>query len=386
MKNRNKMWAIALFGLLVVVISSGIQTVSAGPLGGGDSFENATEIVSGHSAEAYLNENDADFFYIMVNPGQTLVVEGSIVTDDWGKVCHSIHDEDKSPLIDHCFRGTFKSDTMLWSPNSAKDSYKCYLKAKCTDGYYAEPGDRHGCQYNINASLVDHYDANSGTDAGDTFDTAMNITQGSYDGFLAGSDGNDLKDVYKLALDSGEKINVKLTPSDNVKLNLKIYNEDRAEENFTQSPDKGVVTRTSWTAPSAQEAYVFIEWDGNSPSGTYDMDLSVEAPGEHGLSITAFETPSTVAQGDYLKMDVNITKTASFEDWYTVVVSGVNENGYPLAGTSLVKLACDFVTVPVWIGIPPEAETGEYNLYADVYTADGASVAYIGPEVVNVTA
>jgi hypothetical protein len=177
-----------------------------------------------------------------------------------------------------------------------------------------------------------------------------------------------------------------LTPSDNVKLNLKIYNEDRAEEKSIQSPDKGVISRASWTAPSAQEAYVMIEWDGKSPSGTYHMEISVEAPGEHGLSITSFETPSTVAQGDYLKMDVNITKTASFEDWYTVVVSGVNENGYPLAGTSLVKLACDFVTVPVWIGIPPEAETGEYNLYADVYTADGASIAYIGPEVVNVTA
>jgi hypothetical protein len=386
MKNKKNIWAIALFGLFVVVMSSGIQTVSAGPLGGGDSFENATEIVSGYSAEAYFNEYDEDFFYIMVNPGQTLVVEGSIVTDDWGKMCQSIYDEDKSPLNNHCFEGTFTSDTMLWSPNSAKDSYKCYLKAKCTQGAENQFVRGSGCRYNIKASLVDHYDANSGTDAGDTFDTAMNITQGSYDGFLAGSNGNDHKDVYKLALDSGEKINVKLTPSDNVKLDIKIYNEDRAEEKSIQSPDKGVVTRTSWTAPSAQEAYVFIEWDGKSPSRTYHMDISVEAPGEHGLSITAFETPSTVAQGDYLKMDVNITKTASFEDWYTVVVIGVNENGYPLAGTSLVKLACDFVTVPVWIGIPPEAETGEYNLYADVYTADGASIAYIGPEVVNVTA
>ena len=231
MKNRNKMWAIALFGLFVVVMSSGIQTVSAGPLGGGDSFENATEIVSGYSAEAYLSQYDEDFFYIMVNPGQTLVVEGSIVTGNKGVMYHSIYDEDKSPLNAHCFYGPFKSDTMLWSPNSAKDSYKCYLKAKCTDG--AQSLSRlGGCQYNINASLVDHYDANSGTDAGDTFDTAMNITQGSYDGFLAGSGGNDHKDFYKLALESGEKINVKLTPSENVKLNLKIYNEDRAEEKF----------------------------------------------------------------------------------------------------------------------------------------------------------
>jgi hypothetical protein len=201
MKNKKNMWVIVLSGLLVLAIPSGIQTVSAGPLGGGDSFKDAPEIHSGYSAEAWLDEGYEDFFYIMVNPGQTLVVEGSIVTDDWGKVCHSIHDEDKSPLIDHCFAGTFKSDTMGWSPNSAKDSYKLYIRAKCMNpGYPHDPI----CQYNINASIVDHYDANSGTDAGDTFDIAMNITQGSYDGFLAGGDGgNDYKDVYKLALDSG---------------------------------------------------------------------------------------------------------------------------------------------------------------------------------------
>jgi hypothetical protein len=383
MKNKKKVWAIALFGLFVVVMSSGIQTVSAGPLGGGDSFEKATEIHSGYTAEAWLSENDEEYFYISVNPGQTLVVTGSKVTDSengFAWVDFRIFDENMAALIGGGVTGNEISKTLLWTPNSEKKSYKLYIRSGVTNSF------RTGSKYALNITVKDHYDASTRTDAGDTFDTAMNITQGSYDGFLAGSDGNDHKDVYKLALESGEKINVKLTPSDNVKLNLRIYNEDRAEEKSIQSPDTGVITRASWTAPSAQEAYVLIEWDGKSPSRTYDMDISVEAPGEHGLSITAFETPSTVAQGDYLKMDVNITKTASFEDWYTVVVSGVNENGYPLAGTALVKLACDFVTVPVWIGIPPAAETGEYNLYADVYTADGASVAYIGPEVVNVTA
>jgi hypothetical protein len=186
-------------------------------------------------------------------------------------------------------------------------------------------------------------------------------------------------------LESGEKITVALTPADNVKLNLKLYNQDRAEVNSTQSPDKGVITRASWTAPSAQDVYVLIERAGNYPCGTYHMDISVEPPGEHGLSITSFETPSTVAQGNILKTNVSITKTTSFEAWYTVVVSGVNSEGYPLAGTALVKLACDSVTAPVWISIPPEAETGEYSLYADVYAADWNRIADTGPEVVTVT-
>jgi uncharacterized membrane protein len=155
--------------------------------------------------------------------------------------------------------------------------------------------------------------------------------------------------------------------------------------NSTESPATGVITRSSWTAPSAQDVYVLIERGGNYPSGTYHLDISVEPPGEHGLSIASFETPSTTATETILKANVSITKTTSFDTWYIVVVSGVNDDGYPIAGTACVKLACDSVTVPVWICVPPGAETGDYSLYADVYAVDWDMVASTGPEVVTVT-
>lgn len=380
MKSANNMRAIVLFSIVVVAMSFGILTASAGPLGGGDSFANATPIYSGHSSEAWLDVGDEDYFYIMVNAGQTLYLEGSIVTNKAGLVRHSIHDEDKSPLNDGCVNGKFVSDTIRWSPDSRKDSYKFYIRVECVfDG-----------QYNLNVSIEDHYDANSGTDAGNTFDTAMNITQGSYDGFLSGKyhgdQGTDLKDLYKLPLEAGETINVKSTPPDDVKLKTMIYNEDRANVNSTESPDTGAITRSAWTAPSAQDVYILIERAGDYPSGTYHMDISVESPAEHNLSITSFETPSTAVQGNILKTNVSITKTTSFEAWYTVVVSGVNNAGYPLAGTGLVKLGHDSVTVPVWISIPPGAETGNYSLYADVYDTDWNKIADTGPEAVTVTA
>lgn len=69
-----------------------------------------------------------------------------------------------------------------------------------------------------------------------------------------------------------------------------------------------------------------------------------------------------------------------------MVVSGVNSAGYPLAGTGLLKLGYDSVTVPVWISIPSEAETGDYSLYADVYDTDWNKIADTGPEAVTVTA
>ena len=64
----------------------------------------------------------------------------------------------------------------------------------------------------------------------------------------------------------------------------------------------------------------------------------------------------------------------------------LNSAGYPPAGTALLKLGYDSVTAPVWISIPPKAETGNYSLYADVYDTDWNKIADIGPEAVTVTA
>jgi hypothetical protein len=386
-KTKKTMWAIALFGLLVVVLSLGIQAASAGSLGGGDSFENATQIYSGHLAEAWLDSNQEEYFYIIVKPGQRLAVTGTIL-EDVGETSISIYSEDTTVLNQYTIGSRsyiFISRTIFWSPNSEKGSYKLYIKVNCD----------YGCKSSLSVSVEDHYDAGSGTDAGDTFGTAMNISQGGSDGYLSGNYhksyefkdyGNDYKDFYNLSMESGEKLTATLTPPDVASHSLKIYNQDRELVNSTTTT--GTVVRAFWTAPSSQDAYILVERDLSKkvPSGTYSLDISVEPPGEHNLTITAFETPSTVKQGNLLKTNVSITKTTTFEAWYTVVVSGVNVEGYPLAGTSVVKLAADSVTVPVWISIPPEAETGDYDLYADVYAAEWNKIADTGPEVVTVTA
>lgn len=382
MKTKKNMWAIALFGLLVVVLSFGIQAASAGTLGGGDSFANATQIYSGYSAEAWLDVGQKEYFYIIVKPGQRLGVTGTILSGYTGYEYISIYGEDTVMLNYNKWwhtSGGIGSGKVFWSPNSEKDSYKLYVIVKTA-----------GSEISLSILVEDHYDAGSGTDAGDTFGTAMNISQGSSDGYLSGNYehdyGNDYKDFYKLSLESGEEITATLTPPEVASLNLKIYNQDRELVNSTTTT--GTIVRAYWTAPSSQDVYVLVERDlsDDVPSGTYSLDLSVEPPEEHNLTITSFETPSTVEQGNVLKTNVSITKTTSFEAWYTVVVSGVNVAGYPLAGTSVVKLGADSVTVPVWISIPPEAETGGYDLYADVYAAEWNKIADTGPEVVTVTA
>jgi len=63
---------------------------------------------------------------------------------------------------------------------------------------------------------------------------------------------------------------------------------------------------------------------------------------------------------------VNVTSAEN--DWYVVVVSGVNSEGEAIAGISTFYLnAGGELKVPVLVHIPQLAQTGSYNLYAGVY-------------------
>jgi len=58
-------------------------------------------------------------------------------------------------------------------------------------------------QYSFNVILSGQNDANSGTDAGDSFTSATSISFGSYDGYL---DRNDEEDWYKFNINEGQNI------------------------------------------------------------------------------------------------------------------------------------------------------------------------------------
>lgn len=66
-----------------------------------------------------------------------------------------------------------------------------------------------------------------------------------------------------------------------------------------------------------------------------------------------------------------VNVSSAEDNWYVLVVSGVNENGEAIAGISTFYLkAGEELRVPVLIHIPQLAQTGTYNLYAGVYRFD----------------
>uniref|UniRef100_A0A7C2SK25 Pyrrolo-quinoline quinone n=1 Tax=Archaeoglobus fulgidus TaxID=2234 RepID=A0A7C2SK25_ARCFL len=84
------------------------------------------------------------------------------------------------------------------------------------------------------------------------------------------------------------------------------------------------------------------------PAGVLSLEVS---DGRRGGNVTAW---------------VNVTSAEN--DWYVLVVSGVNGDGEAIAGISTFRLnAGEELRVPVLVHIPQLADKGKYNLYAGVY-------------------
>ncbi len=70
-------------------------------------------------------------------------------------------------------------------------------------------------RYNLELSLLDFFDADSGGDAGNVKELALKIVPGDYKSFFSDKDkGNDFEDVYRFHLAKGEKCEIKVSRTD----------------------------------------------------------------------------------------------------------------------------------------------------------------------------
>jgi len=84
--------------------------------------------------------------------------------------------------------------------------------------------------------------------------------------------------------------------------------------------------------------------------------------------ITGFISGNGI-RGSTIESRVNVTNTGASDQTYVIVVSGVDDNGYPLAGTGTLMLAAgqSINNVPVKVSIPAVQPVGSYSLLAGVY-------------------
>ena len=272
-----------------------VQAVSAGSMNAGDSFDTATEIEPGFY-EDEINGDEEKYSYIEIEPGQELVFELTIDKIyrhgiGTGHIAVAVFDEDRSQITRIEVREA-NTKPFHFSTSSKKDSYKFYIKINLIRDF----GEGVDADYYTTISVEDHFDANSETDAGDTFNDALSISPGNYEGYLSlpnpkshNNRGNDMKDYFKLSMQSGDKLTVAVTPSDDASLILSIFNEDRESVKVVESKEAGAVARSQWLVDSSQNVYILVK--GKQLGGTVGGSRWYDG-GEYSLDITTGKAPA----------------------------------------------------------------------------------------------
>lgn len=271
-----------------------VLTVGASSMGNGDSFDTAIQIGPGNYEDEFTQANDK-YFYTIVKAGQELVYK--ITLDEFergGRFYIDIFDEERSKITEMTL---FKDETksFSYSTSSKKDSYRFYIKIKPNPD---RKDESFHAKYHAKIAIEDHFDANSGTDAGDTFNDALSVSPGNYEGFLSINEksGNDLKDYYKLSIQSGDKVNIALTPSsEEAKLILSLFNENRETVKTDEPKEAGAIARTMWLADSSQDIYILVKGINsyNDYGGEYSLDIKTgKAPSnERGMGTESKTQP-----------------------------------------------------------------------------------------------
>jgi len=227
----------------------------------------------------------------------------------------SLYDEENQQLMldeEHLIPDEIGTLTVFRTASSIKSSNIFYLKIqeeiRTTDDPYS---------YTLYISIEDYFDADSQTDAGNIFDTALEITPGDYKGYLEIDDGDDDKDIYIISMQSGENLDVTITPKGYAKFKVIIYDQDRVKASEEISANNGAIVRTSYNSSISQDIYLEINKRLISSDKEYSLILTLEAE-----EVT--ETESTESATEETS-----TEEASIEDTYTEEASGDDSEGLP---------------------------------------------------------
>ena len=222
--NAKNLVTAVFLGVLLVGITGIVNAQEALPTGG-DSFETAVEIKQGsYEGVGLIEKGVKEFFYINAKPGQELKLEGTFkaFSDGWGEEELTLYDEDRKQLAkegESMDKGEEVIFSLSWLSNADKDLHKYYIKRECT---------WHQIELlSLDISLIDHYDAGSQTDAGDTVEKVINVTLGEYKGYLSGKAGADTKDFYKIAVKKGQTLTTRVTPPSEATMKVTVYDKDR---------------------------------------------------------------------------------------------------------------------------------------------------------------
>jgi hypothetical protein len=124
----------------------------------------------------------------------------------------------------------------------------------------------------------------------------------------------------------------------------------------------GIINSTTGYFTALNPGFAIITASNGSIKGKANVTV-------YEVNITGFEAADGTTGSNF---QANVTlKQNGTSEWYVVIVSGVNNvTGYPIAGTGVVRLNSESVTVPILLYVPPTADEGIYELFVDVWIYD----------------
>lgn len=239
--------ASIVFSVLFLFLAGGAGIAKAQtPLPvGGSSFETAANLQPGTYQGTRLLERQAVFYSIQANAGQKISIEAGNFSE--------------SGCTIYLYNGDQEELTYDYSENPKIN----WLAGKSSNYYLKIENDASEvASFSLKISSTNYYDANSQTDAGDSFDGAMNIVLGNHSGYLAGNanitslSGDDDKDFYKIELKKGTTYNFKLIPPSKTELTLSLYDSNRQLLKEENSENKGAAI-SAFLSPSS-DTTIFV--------------------------------------------------------------------------------------------------------------------------------
>jgi hypothetical protein len=297
-----KISTLSILVAMVMVLGCLIPMGVIGDYEPNNSYEDAESIYVPCMVKGEIDQSDKDDIYkIEVDRGQSLYILAE--PDDnlginlylykqvgeGGSATQEQVAADRSPTVG-VSEGVPRS--INYTANSAQDVFIMYAWV----GLHAGEGG-----YNLTIEVNEQDDAGSDTDAGDTYETATNITPGTYNGFVANADDED---VYGITMKKGDSIYVDVQPEAALSVNLHLIREsdndgipvftEVTRDKRSGDEGRGEHRHVEYVLNSEEaETKMYIKVYRDQDFGEYDLKVAVEHQNDAGSGTDAGDTEAT---------------------------------------------------------------------------------------------
>lgn len=182
----------------------------------------------------------------------------------------------------HSFREPYAGDIFVAPGNTLNQGDRYFILVDIPDDYAYE-------NFSLDLNLDDVSDSNSGTDAPDTFEHALPLTDDLH-GFLPVSNtySTDKADMYTLDIPKNSTLSLEATPEDQGMLGIEIFNDNKKSISTYNPHNPGEINKLKVTAKNSHKLYI----KATGQAGKYTIRHTISSATGEELK-TAFDLVST---------------------------------------------------------------------------------------------